>query len=55
MGLLVWKNILIREALGKGGCTKSDEFLEKSQRRAGGSFSVQKFILHILGTLNRAF
>ena len=29
--------------------TKSDEFLEKCQR--GGAFSIQKFILQILGTL----
>ena len=31
MGLLIRKNILIREVLGKGGCTKSDEFSEKFQ------------------------
>ena len=29
--------------------TKSDEFLEKCQR--GGAFSIQKFILQILGNL----
>ena len=40
--------------LGKGPATKSDEFLEKFQR-GEGSFSIQKFVLHILGTLNRAF
>ena len=40
--------------LGKGGATKSDEFSEKFQR-VGGSFSIQKFILQTLGTLNRAF
>ena len=38
--------------LGKGRATKSDEFSEKFP---GGSFSIQKFILQILGTLNRAF
>ena len=38
--------------LGKDPATKSDEFLEKC--RGGGSFSIQKFILQILGTLNRA-
>ena len=31
--------------------TKSDEFLEKCQRGEGGAFSIQKFILQILGTL----
>ena len=31
--------------------TKSDEFLEKCQRGGGGAFSIQKFILQILGTL----
>ena len=40
--------------LGKGGATKSDEFSEKCQRGVG-SFSIQKFMLQILGTLNRAF
>ena len=30
--------------------TKLDEFLEKCQR-GGGAFSIQKFILQILGTL----
>ena len=40
--------------LGKDPATKSDEFLEKCQR-GGGSFSIQKSILQILGTLNRAF
>ena len=40
--------------LGKDPATKSDKFLEKCQR-GGGSFSIQKFILQILGTLNRAF
>ena len=38
--------------LGTDGGTKLDEFSEKFQ---GGSFSIQKFILQILGTLNRAF
>ena len=41
-------------SLGKGLATKSDEFL-KSAKGVGGSFSIQKFILQILGTLNRAF
>ena len=40
--------------LGKDPATKSDDFLEKCQRR-GGSFSIPKFMLQILGTLNRAF
>ena len=31
--------------------TKSDEFLEKCQRGGWGAFSIQKFILQILGTL----
>ena len=51
--------ILVAETFlswGKGGCTKSDEFLEKFQRKGGwGSFPIEKFILQILGTLNRAF
>ena len=34
--------------LGKGGATKSDEFLEKFQRWGGGSFSIQEFISQIL-------
>ena len=34
----------------KGGATELDEFLEKCQRGAGESFSIQKFILQILGT-----
>ena len=36
------------------GYTKSDKFSEKFQR-GGGGFSIQKFMLQILGTLNRAF
>ena len=40
--------------LGKGPATKSDDFLEKCERGMG-SFSIQKIILQILGTLNRAF
>ena len=39
----------------KDRCIKSDEFSENFQRGGGGSFSIQKFILQILGTLNRAF
>ena len=35
-------------SLGKGLATKSDEFL-KSAKGVGGSFSIQKFILQILG------
>ena len=42
------------QGLGKVPATKSDEFLEKCQR-GWGSFSIQKLILQILGTLNRAF
>ena len=42
----------MKNTLGKGLATKSDDFLEKCQRGAG-SFSIQKFILQILGTLNR--
>ena len=38
----------------KGFTTKSDEFLEKVTK-GGRSFSIQKFMLHFLGTLNRAF
>ena len=42
--------------LGKDPATKSDEFVEKCQRGEGGaSFSIQKFMLQILGYLNRAF
>ena len=42
--------------LGKGGADKLDEFLEKFQRAGGrAAFSIQKFMLQILGTLNRAF
>ena len=33
----------------EGGATKSDEFSEKFQIEGGGSFSIQKFILHIWG------
>ena len=44
---------IVMKSSGKGPATKSDEFLEKCQ--GGGSFSIQKFILQILGTLNRAF
>ena len=40
---------------GEDGCTKSDEFSETFQKGMGGLFSIQKFILQILGTLNRAF
>ena len=37
----------VTDALGKGQATKSDEFSEKYQ--------IQKFLLQILGTLNRFF
>ena len=40
-------------ALGKGQASKLDEFSEKCQR--GESFSIQKSMLQILGTLNRVF
>ena len=43
-----------RGVLGKGPATKFDEFSEKCHR-GGGSFSIQKFMLQILGTFNRAF
>ena len=42
------------QPLGKGGATKSDEFLEKCQR-GRGHFQSIKFMLQIWGTLNRAF
>ena len=42
------------KVLGKGPATKSDEFLDKFQG-GGGSFSIQKSMMQILGTLNRAF
>ena len=41
--------------LGTGRATKSDEFSEKFQRGEGVSLSIQKFIIQILGTSNRAF
>ena len=42
--------------IGAGRAAKTDEFSEKFQRGAGrgGSFSIQKYLLQILGTLNRA-
>ena len=40
--------------LGKGPAAKSEEFLEKFQR-GGESFSIQKIMLQILGTLNSHF
>ena len=43
------------DTLGKDSCAKSDEFSEKFQGGARGAFSIQKFMLQILGTLNRAF
>ena len=41
----------------RGPATKSDDFLEKFQGGGGGegSFSIQKSMLQILETLNRAF
>ena len=53
---LAWSFTLkLKNILGKGPAIKSDNFLEKFQRRGGGSFPIQKFMLQILGTLNRAF
>ena len=49
----LWYSKRILSHCGKGGTTNSREFLEKFQR-GEGSFSIQKFILQILGTLNRA-
>ena len=49
----IGRHIVIRE-----GSRCQIRFLEKCQRvgwRGGGAFLVQKFILQILGTLNRAF
>ena len=43
------------DTLGKDSCAKSDEFSEKFQGGARGAFSIQKFMLQILRTLNRAF
>ena len=42
-------NLPNKSQLGKDSGTKSDEFSEKFQR-GGGSFSIQKFMLQILGT-----
>ena len=48
--------VLMIKAVGKGPATKSDDFLEKVPRGGGGgAFSIEKFMLQILGTLNRAF
>ena len=46
---------MIQSDLGKGPTNKSDEFWEKSKRGGEASFSIQKFMLQILGTLNRFF
>ena len=35
----------LNPSLGKGGAIELDDFLEKCQRRGGGSFSIQRFIL----------
>ena len=43
-----FKDIVHVRFLGTDGGTKSDEFSEKFQRRGGGSFSIQKFMLQIL-------
>ena len=40
--------------IGKDPATKSDEILEKCQR-GGRSFSIQKFMLQILGTFTQGF
>ena len=45
--------VVVLSELGKGPATKSDETLEQCQG-GGGAFSIQKFIMQILGTLNRA-
>ena len=47
-------NLIFIRHIGKDGGTKLDEFSEKFQR-GGGSYSIQKFMLQVLGTLNRAF
>ena len=41
--------------LGMSSATKLDEFSEKCYGGGGGSLSIQKIILQILGTLNRVF
>ena len=46
--------VMVGYPLGKGQATKLHEFSE-SAKRGGGSFSIQKFILQILGALDRAF
>ena len=44
--LTVLKVLMVLKLWGTGGCTKTDEFLEKFQGGAGeGSFSMHKFIL----------
>ena len=41
---------------GKGPATKLDEFLEKVPKGGKrGLFLIQKFMLQVLGTLNRGF
>ena len=42
-------------SLRKGLATKSDEFSENCQGGGGWSISIQKIMLHILGTLNKTF
>ena len=42
-------NIQIWQKKGTGKNTKTDEFLEKLQKGEGGSFSIQKAMLQILG------
>ena len=51
------KNCENMEYINKGRvATKMDELSEKFQRgEGGGPFSIQKSMLLILGTLNRAF
>ena len=41
--------------LGKDGCAKSDGTFGKVPKGGGRSFSIKKFMLQILGILNRAF
>ena len=40
-----------KQTLGKGGVSKTDEFLEKFQK-GGGSFPIQKFMLQIFAIIN---
>ena len=44
-------NFSAQLSLGKGGVSKTDEFLEKFQK-GGGSFPIQKFMLQIFAIIN---